>query len=910
MNNIYQRPLFRQAGGPTTAPSPMPAAQAVSGDMAAQLQATEQMASREMEAAGAQYVDNMISGLDNAEDTEEVINAIRGNQKPIEDRYQELAGIVGLQDAQATPESVLALVQPTMMMTEQGAMDTGIGELVQNLTGDIAMETDTGEPTPMGQGIGELMMGGAEPVQQYANGGIVQKFKLGGAPQLINSPFAQALQGYNPMTDYSPAQLKTEYEARLPLYEQLLGDTANRQKQAQSKLSFDIAKAGLALASGVDPTTGQTMTGQPLGAQIARAAMPVAQSAQEAGQIVAEAGRGAKVAALQAAEQAQQQRLEQVGEERRALAAAGSQSLLSSQDFQQRSFLQDDAQQFQETQLGLDRDLTRDMTVSNQEHEVNLSNMQREANESLTTLRGQIDQDLANLNNEARTKLQELIGDQSIEQLIQDGEIKKVLTEMTNENRLQIQTLIGEDAMARLIESGNQAEKLFELETARRINEIELDQENTLARMAKQQDYNLESYRHVKNHEYVLHIDNLKARREEMDRRLGGGGGFFGFWTDPTVAELAADNQKFGQAYQLRQEFLNDQYRALDARIQQDALRLRADRYTAEQALAMATLAQRERIAALQSMANSQFSFGETQKGILLDLISNTDTMARYGNGTLDPQTTSFVDTALSVMANPVTSYNPATGETTREQPFLPRGVVESLRMRQSNGLPTPFGNFAKGGEAKKMQSGGPTSDYDRVFEAFGIGPQRQPVREEDIELPARIIEPGVDLTKGTGLFRGPREAIRGVTSYAKEVGDVVGLGGFEPVFGETAEATTQLTTLGNVTQRFIRESVGGRALKDEIQALAEELAKPEGIQTRERTYEKLVNMRNQLMEIQDFAMSMVDTPEKFRQTDLVQARKDLRLLQPLLENYDLAITSFEQNLSSDKPDPSLFEGR
>ena len=487
MNNIYQRPLFRQAGGPTTAPSPMPAAQAVSGDMAAQLQATEQMASQEMEAAGAQYVDNMISGLDNAEDTEEVINAIRGNQKPIEDRYQELAGIVGLQDAQATPESVLALVQPTMMMTEQGAMDTGIGELVQNLTGDIAMETDTGEPTPMGQGIGELMMGAAEPVQQYANGGIVQKFQLGGAPQLLNSPFAQAVQGLNPMTDYSPAQLKTEYEARLPLYEQLLGDTANRQKQAQSKLSFDIAKAGLALASGVDPTTGQTMTGQPLGAQIARAAMPVAQSAQEAGQIVSEAGRGAKVA-----EQAQQQRLEQVGAERQALANIGGQSLLSSQDFQQRSFLQDDAQQFQETQLGLDRDLTRDMTVSNQDHEVNLANMQREANEALTTLRGQIDQDLANLNNEARTKLQELIGDQSIEQLIQDGEIKKVLTEMTNENRLQIQTLIGEDAMARLIESGNQAEKLFELDTARRINEIELDQENTLARMAEQQGYDLE----------------------------------------------------------------------------------------------------------------------------------------------------------------------------------------------------------------------------------------------------------------------------------------------------------------------------------------------------------------------------------------------------------------------------------
>lgn len=352
VNNVYKRPMFMQQGG--VAPSPMPAAQAVSGDMAAQLQATEQMASQEMEAAGAQYVDNMVSGLDNAEDTEEVINAIRGNEKPIQDRYQELAGIVGLQDAQSTPESVLALVQPTMMMTEEGAMDTGIGELVQNLTGDIAMETDTGEPTAMGQGIGELMMGASEPVQQYANGGIVQKFAQAGP---VNKPIPNNLQslmqGFTPMTDYSPAQLQTEYETRLPLYEQLLGDTANRQKQAQSKLSFDIAKAGLALASGVDPTTGQTMTGQPLGAQIARAATPVAQSAQEAGQMVAEAGRGAKVAALQAAEQAQQARLEQVGRER-----------LGQQQLGGQAFLQEGQQAFQSREMGFDRTLQRDLAES------------------------------------------------------------------------------------------------------------------------------------------------------------------------------------------------------------------------------------------------------------------------------------------------------------------------------------------------------------------------------------------------------------------------------------------------------------------------------------------------------------------------------------------------------------------
>ena len=38
-----------------------------------------------------------------------------------------------------TPESVLALTQPAIMMTEQGAMDSGIGELMQSVAGDTDM---------------------------------------------------------------------------------------------------------------------------------------------------------------------------------------------------------------------------------------------------------------------------------------------------------------------------------------------------------------------------------------------------------------------------------------------------------------------------------------------------------------------------------------------------------------------------------------------------------------------------------------------------------------------------------------------------------------------------------------------------------------------------------------------------
>ena len=907
MDNIYQRPLFRQMGGPTTAPSPMPAAQAVSTDVTSQLKSMEQAASNEMEAVGAQYVDNMVSGLDNAENTEEVINAIRGNDKPIQARYEELAGIVGDQDAQSTPESVLALVQPTMMMTEQGALDTGIGELVQSLTGDIAMETETGAPTAMGQGIGELMMGAAEPVQQYANGGVVQHFQSGGvgnvAPNLQNvtnfqQPFQvpaalqPLMQGFTPMTDFSTSQLQKSFETRVPLYEQLLGDTENRRQQAKAKLSFDIAKAGLALASGVDPTTGQSMTAQPLGAQIARAAQPVAASAQEAGETMAEAGRTAKIAALQAAEAEEVQRREQAGRER-----------LGQQELGSRAFLQQDQQAFQSEQFGLDRTLQRDLAESAEQHETKLTQMNNDARENLTRLQGEIETDLANLNNEAREALRILIGQQDLDSIDAQGKISMALQKLTGEQRLELQGVVDAGLLQRLERQGELDREIFELDTARRINELEIDFENQMEKLGVIQAHDMDKF-----------SQQLDLEEERMDRQLGGEGKFFGFaplgfFRSTTAAELAEDNQKFAQDFQRRQSYLNDQYETADIAYKSALLDLERRGVTDRREIELETLRVRETIAALENLQKSQFSFGNTQRGILNDLISDTEVLEAYGAGTLNPVMTSYMETAITTLATPVTSYNPLTGQLEKSEPKLPRGLQDALYQRIQSNLPMPFSNvsFAKGGEAQKMQMGGdPRTDPTAVLEAFGLGSQQRPIQEEDIELPGRIVEPGLDLTKGTGLLRGPREFARSGTSYLKEVTG----SGFEPIFGETAEAATQLTTLGNVTQRFIRESVGGRALKDEIQALAQELAKPQGIETRERTYEKLVNMRNQLMEIQDFAMSMVDTPEKFRQTDLVQARKDLRLLQPLLENYDVAITSFEQQLGSDKPDPSLFEGR
>ena len=883
MMNIYKRPLFRQAGGPA-APmaTDMPAMAAIPPEMQAQVQQAEQSAAGEMEGYGRAYVEEMMTGLDSAESAEEVINAIRGNSQPIDSRYDELAGIVGIEDARSTPESVLALVQPSIMMTEQGAMDTGIGELMQSLTGGVEMEDEQGMATPMGQGVGELMMGASAaepmpmPVQQYYMGGPVVKMRLGGDP---NSLLAQA-SGFSAMTDFDPSAVRQSYEARAPLYEELLGDTENRRKQAQSSLFFDIAKAGLNLAGGVDPSTGQSMTGAPLGAQIARAALPVAESAQRAGAEVTDAQRGARVAALQSAEAEQVARLEQVGRERASLIDIGGRSELQGQ---QNQFIAG------ESQLG--REFTQGENESNLAFQERIAKLEIGARETLQTMQGDQKMNQIITSGELRSALQGLIDEGAMSRLTEQGEISTALEQLSQDGRLKLQGVIGEQALSQLEARAAAERTLFDAETARRANEIETNFENTLEERGVINGYQLKQQGR-----------QLDFAREQMNLSLGGTGMLW--WRTPSAAELAADVQGFNQDFQTRQSFLNDQWQAVNAQLARDQFAFEQMGFNANIAMRQAQMQNQAQIAALGSMQKSQYTFGNSIEGVARDMVSNMGLMRDFELGNLDkenPQALAMLNTAISYYATPKAQYNPATGQFEQQMPVIPRQLQDALAGRQERGLPAPF---ADGGEVRKYQKGGALnsgSDWNRVNEMLNPS---APMTEQDIELPGRIIPENPNLTPGVGLST-VLNPIRSGMSYARELG----ITDREAPFSEIADAQTQLTSLANVTQRFVRESVGGRALKDEVEALAAELAKP-GISTEETTLEKLTNMRNQLLEVQDLATSILDTPEKFTTAQVTTARQDVRRLAPLIENYDRAVMNFETSLNPNKPDPAMFEGR
>lgn len=136
-----------------------PQPQAPSGRGLISLVEEEDAPARALQAV-AGSVDSMEQQVDGAQDYESLINALRGDEQPIQARYAELAKVVGAQDAQATPESVLTVVQPSLELLN----GKGIAGLMASMGGGAPAAPQ--QPQGFAEGG---MVGGIDPAidQQY-----------------------------------------------------------------------------------------------------------------------------------------------------------------------------------------------------------------------------------------------------------------------------------------------------------------------------------------------------------------------------------------------------------------------------------------------------------------------------------------------------------------------------------------------------------------------------------------------------------------------------------------------------------------------------------------------------------------------------------------------------------------------
>jgi hypothetical protein len=237
-----------QAGGMAPMPAPMPAGpgpevmagamgqidpNAIDINQAAQGAMQQGIDPAMLEGMLGQYA-NQMDDLENAQDYEQVINGIRGDTAPIEQRYTELAGIVGQEDAQQTPESVLALVQPVMLMA---SVDQGIGGLAME-------EMNAPVEGAMAEGIMSTVNMGAQEPTQGLGGPAPVNFNQGG-------PVVYMQDGGNPLG----GRLGEIYGQKQSLYSSILSpqDSAleleEQTDMTKAQMLFDIAQGALMFAT-------------------------------------------------------------------------------------------------------------------------------------------------------------------------------------------------------------------------------------------------------------------------------------------------------------------------------------------------------------------------------------------------------------------------------------------------------------------------------------------------------------------------------------------------------------------------------------------------------------------------------------------------------------------------------------
>ena len=265
-------------------------------EMAAQAAMEKGIDPAELEGLLSNYSQNM-DDLEGAENYETVINTIRGDEMPMEARYAELASMVGPEDAQATPESVLTLVQPVMLMN---SMDQGIGSLAEDqmgtpvegpMAGGIMSTVDMAPPVdPMMAPPVDPMMAppaGVPPVNFNQGGavrGAVQYMEDGGTAGLeellrqqdavLSAQGAERnildLNAGDSESYTGPAdseRLRALYDARKDLYGSIIDpsdQSADLQKQTdltKAQMLFDVAQGALAFAG---PSDRQMSAGEKL----------------------------------------------------------------------------------------------------------------------------------------------------------------------------------------------------------------------------------------------------------------------------------------------------------------------------------------------------------------------------------------------------------------------------------------------------------------------------------------------------------------------------------------------------------------------------------------------------------------------------------------------------------------------
>jgi hypothetical protein len=866
---ILDRPLFRQAGGPIMppgAPPPMPAGPPPmppgpptpppGPSPEESVQAIESEATETGRELGLDYLQSVTSALDGAEDYEAIINAIRGNDLSLQDRYDELADYVGEDDASSTPESVLTMVQPTIMLTEEGAVDSGIGELMQNVLGAGAGGVE--ESPEMAEGIGELMAAGQAgppmPVQNFAQGGIVQHFAQGTpggvTPITPVDVYAQQLQG---IAAQQARPFEEIYEERLPLYEAILGTEEERKDRTRREMMLDLAAAGFNLAAGTDPRTGENIAGKPFLSQVGSvlSGMPKRASERLASQRKSE--QASQLAALQSAERTQSAEAQQASTQQ--LALLGTRGALTVQKpkldqtyqiFRENNqFLTGErigSQEFQNQFAGLKQEYTRDnMRLTEEINEAYAQNRQGDALE------------LVGERHKNTVAIQELGHAQTLIRMEESFD----------------------DAMALQDDAQEQQTAITELQAGFRQALQDDAQAYDAERLGVVQDLT----REVTEKDREIRQRLMLLEEEKFELQKGLAPSTKRSWWGMGQSQADRLNELNIKAREL-------QNKALEQGIPQSALDSDVRNYIGLRGLALQEKTQHDRsmfqlYGLLGEMeASNRQGFGKPMD--MQNYLADPLNIQAYASGASMP----LFEQAITQVYQP--QYDRETGNM---QPLsLPAGLESALRIRQSGGITIPtniLGGYQAGGEVERQ-----------YYEPVTGGMLERPSLDRPEPYPSEplitALPEGFDITKGTGSLVTPAlEKI--IEPFVGVIGDIAGGQDFK-VSEETSEAVRAINALNQMATMRTMQSLAGR----ESVQLMERIASL-NVPAAEFFYDdtKALAQFKTASRVMDFAVREQDRlmslnlPRKER----LAAEKELTALRGLQAEYDNVINMYERKL-------------
>ena len=240
--------------------------------------------------------------LEQAPDFQSMMNQFSGEDKSEEERRDDLASIVGPEDAAQTPDSVLALVTPVVQisMAEEGiapmardAMDTPVEG---DMAGGIMSMTGAGNEPPENFKLGGEVRrrGDEDPVQYFAP---ENKNRVAG---ITLADLLKGITGDQNLGAPEVPTLEQAFADKKDVYRGILGDSEEQKRLTQAQILFDIANTAL--------TYSAPMPGEKKGLSPAQRLAMAATTTKLAPTIAARAGkltedkRKFDLAALQSAE--------------------------------------------------------------------------------------------------------------------------------------------------------------------------------------------------------------------------------------------------------------------------------------------------------------------------------------------------------------------------------------------------------------------------------------------------------------------------------------------------------------------------------------------------------------------------------------------------------------------------------